>query len=182
VAYITVTWASSHYGETRAKRQDVEVPSATTRPASSPTRTPPTSIDHPGEGPLPVIVSTDQNRGLSIGIRVRCERTTEAFADWQLRTYETIERAYLDAAQAYDTAVRAQESRDVFVSSGPAEINRSIESRELKRGCQTVLTGQDFDLFGAATFDDDIPRISRAESLRRPLRSSGSRSASSGPC
>lgn len=169
-AYITVTWASSFYGTHRDKRQDIEVAVGDNKTAviddEDETDVHELTIDNPGEGTLPVIVSTDQNRGLAVGVRVRCQRTTESFAAWQLRTYETIQSAYLDMASAYDTAVRAQQARDVFVSSAPESVNRAVESRELKRGCQTILTGQDFDLFGAVSFDDDIPRISRAESLR----------------
>jgi hypothetical protein len=169
-AYVTVTWASSFYGENRTKKQDVEVAVGDDKTGlitdEDATDVHEIGIDHVGEGPLPVLVSTDQERGLAVGVRIRCERTDDGFAAWQLRTYETIQRAYLERQAAYDSALRVQQSREAFVSMLPESVNRAIEMRELKRGCQTVMTGQDFDHYGSMSFpEDDLPRIDRAESL-----------------
>jgi hypothetical protein len=170
VAYVTVTWANSFYISNRDKKQDIEVAVGDDKSGiitdEDATDVHEITIDHVGEGPLPVLVSTDQERGLAVGVRIRCERTADGLAAWQLRTYETIQRAYLDQQAAYDSALRVQQSREAFVSMLPESVNRGIELRELKRGCQTLLTGQDFDLYGAVSFpEDDLPRIDRAESL-----------------
>lgn len=115
-------------------------------------------------GPIPIGISSDQRGGLTMAVRIRCDRTDEAYEAWRLTTYEAIRGGYLAELNAYDTELRLQEARQAYVSATAPDANRLIEMQELKRGCQTILTGQDFDLYGAVTFQaDDLPRIDRAD-------------------
>lgn len=172
VAYVSVSWAVSNYlGMTfpGAPEQDVEVVVAGRKVIIIDTNRDEShrlDLDVVRAGPVPVTVSSDQKWGAAVSVRVLCERTVEAFDAWQLATYETIRRAYLDQQAAYDSAIRVQQSRQTYAVTTAPDTNRLIEALELKRGCQTILTGQDFDLFGALTFPaGDIPRINRVQSI-----------------
>jgi hypothetical protein len=112
-----------------------------------------------------VAIGAKQVTGIGVALRVVCYRTEDAYRDWQQRTFEAIQQAYLTKRAAYETALSLAQIRSGFVANTPSEVNRAIEVRELTRGCQTVLTGQDFDLFGSLeTPPGEIPRIDVDES------------------
>ncbi|SIM69458.1 hypothetical protein [Micromonospora cremea] len=121
-------------------------------------------LDQVLPGPLPVGISADQRGGLTVVVRVRCERTDAAYDAWRLRAYETIRASYLTQLAAYENDQRLRLARAVYRSEQPSEINRRVEQLELKRACQSVLFGHEFDQFGSLTFPaDDAPRINRLE-------------------
>jgi hypothetical protein len=111
-------------------------------------------------GNLPVAIGSKQVEGLAIAMRVIAFRTQEAYQAWQHNTFERIQQAYLAKRSEYQTAQSLAARRQAYTADTPPEINRDIEVRELTRGCQTVLTGQDFDLFGSVLHEPgDAPRI-----------------------
>ncbi|MFF4880200.1 hypothetical protein [Micromonospora sp. NPDC000668] len=121
-------------------------------------------LDQVLPGPLPVGISADQRGGLTVVVRVRCERTTAAYEAWRLRAYEAIRASYLTQLAAYDNDQRLRLARAVYRSEQPSEMNRRVEQLELKRACQSVLFGHEFDQFGSLTFPaDEAPRINRLE-------------------
>ncbi|MGV9370392.1 hypothetical protein [Micromonospora tulbaghiae] len=121
-------------------------------------------FDSPVPGPVPIGISTDQRGGLTVVVRVRCTRTDGAFAAWRLRAWETIRAGYLAQRSAYDNDQARRQARTAYQASGSAAGLRQLEMLELKRACQTVLTGQEFDLYGALdTPDDEAPRIDRMQ-------------------
>ncbi|MFD6714803.1 hypothetical protein ACIA8B_28620 [Micromonospora chalcea] len=116
-------------------------------------------------GHLPVAIGSQQVNGQAIAVRVIAYRTPEAFKAWQQSTFDLIQQAFLSLQSAYDTAVSVAQVRQGYAASAPPEVNRAVEVRELTRGCQTILTGQDFDQFGALdTPPDEAPRIDLDES------------------
>ncbi|MEU5906628.1 hypothetical protein ABZ780_19930 [Micromonospora sp. NPDC047467] len=122
------------------------------------------SLDQVLPGALPVGISADQRGGLTVVVRVRCERTAAAYEAWRLRAYEAIRASYLAQVAAYENDQRLRLARAVYRSEQPAEVNRRVEQVELKRACQSVLFGHEFDQFGGLTFPaDDAPRIDRVE-------------------
>ncbi|GAB3935421.1 hypothetical protein GCM10027614_10120 [Micromonospora vulcania] len=138
-------------------------------------------LDQVLPGPLPVGISADQRGGLTVVVRVRCERTDAAYEAWRLRAYETIRASYLAQLAAYDNDQRLRLARAVYRSEQPPEMNRRTEQLELKRACQSVLFGHEFDQFGALSFaDDEAPASTVWRSPPRRTRSSSARTCSSG--
>lgn len=111
-------------------------------------------------GNLPIAIGSQQVNGLAIAMRVIAFRTDEAMNQWQHDTFTRIQQAYLSRLAEYETAQSVAQMRQGFTAVTPTDVNRSIEIRELTRSCQTLLTGQEFDLFGSiSTPLDDAPRI-----------------------
>ena len=111
-------------------------------------------------GNLPIALGSKQGSGAALAMRVIAYRTDEGLKAWQQRTFETIQQAYLTKLSTYEAEVAVAQIRAGYTAVTPSEVNRSIEVRELTRGCQTILTGQHFDLFGSVAFPaDDAPRI-----------------------
>ncbi|MCC7052949.1 MAG: hypothetical protein IT355_06740 [Gemmatimonadaceae bacterium] len=171
-AWATVTWGLSQ-GEydtkdsgTTQNTQAVEIVIGSDKATISDSGDSGAEFDLNGEvgGPLPIAVSADQRGGFAMAVRVKCQRTREAFEAWRLKTYETIRAGYLSLQQQYETALSVAEIRQAYAATTPSDMNRTIEMRELKRACQTVMTGQDFDLYGAMTFPaGEIPRVDASE-------------------
>jgi len=173
VAYVTVTWSLS---ENEYKTEEGSPPQAvqiaisedriTVNDADDSDGEITVNIDHEIAGPLPIGISSDQRGGLTVVVRVLCVRTNDAYEAWRLHTFETIRAGYLSKLEAYETELRLQQTRQAYISATSPDANRLIEIQELKRGCQTILMGQDFDLFGAVNFPTDgIPRIDRFQTL-----------------
>jgi hypothetical protein len=106
-------------------------------------------------GEIPVALHIADCWGYTIALEVLCERTAEAFAKWQLATFESIERAYLQRLSQYDDALAAAEAARGFPLTGrnPFE-NRLTERAELKRNAIAMLSGQRFEAFDAV---DPLP-------------------------
>jgi hypothetical protein len=114
------------------------------------------------QGDLPVAVYVGEVWGYSFSLEVLCELTEEAFARWQLETYEAIIGSYLDLKARYDEELAAASTRlRVAILSRPPEGNRETERTELKRGAISLLTGQHFESYDAidADPDDGLPEI-----------------------
>jgi len=167
-AYVTVTWAleeGEYTAEDGSPPQAVQIAIGEDRITENDGSTGEVTValDHVIPGPLPIGISADQRGGLTVVVRVRCERTAAAFAAWQLRTWETIRSGYLAQRSAYDNDQARRQARAAYTSNQPAAMNRAVEMLELKRACQTVLTGQEFDMYGSLDDPDEDPRIDRLE-------------------
>jgi len=167
-AYVTTTWGLESGEDGIEKTQAVQIAVGeehfvlNDEPASAEATV---SLDREIGGPLPIGISTDQRGGLTVVVRVRCERTEEAYEAWRLRTYETIRAGYLARLEEYETALRLRTAREGYAALTPPDTNRLVEMQEMKRGVQTLLTGQDFHAFGSVNFPaGNLPRIDRPES------------------
>ncbi len=166
-AYVTTTWGLSEGEGGITQTQAVQVAVGERRvwmndEDANAERT--VGLDREIGGPLPIGISTDQRGGVTVIVRVRCERTDEALDAWRLRTYETIRAGYLAMLEQYETDLRLRAARQGYVAATSPDQNRLIEVQELKRGAQTLLTGQDFHAFGSVNFPTgNLPRMDRME-------------------
>lgn len=93
---------------------------------------------------LAVSASTFDMAASSFNVSVFCERTTEAFEQWQNETYNAIMEAYQDRVNEYNDAQNQEIIQDgdtVKLKFNPLQ-NRAIEKRELKRIAIELLTEQ----------------------------------------
>lgn len=113
----------------------------------------------PLSGELPISVSFNGNRAVSVHVTVYCQRTPEAYTKWQIKTYKALLEGYQKMKSEFDEQVAVEGIRQANQIQGFApERNRAIERNEIKRSVISVLTGQHFDLFGAIQ-DGDFPEI-----------------------
>jgi hypothetical protein len=87
---------------------------------------------------------------LSLSIEIFCERTERAFGAWQLKVHAAITQAYLAKKQAYEQALaQAQAAAGTVIAGRNPEFNQRLVANELRKQCLTLITGQQFDAFGA---------------------------------
>ncbi|MER7459963.1 hypothetical protein [Micromonospora sp. NPDC126480] len=85
-------------------------------------------------------------RSLMINVVIWCTLTGEAFAQWQLKTYNTIMNAYKKELMNFEEQLAAaQIQQGVEIGGNPPQINRAIEREELKKGVVTLWTGYRYD-------------------------------------
>jgi hypothetical protein len=98
-------------------------------------------------------------------VTVYCERTEQAMERWQIKTYKALIEGYQKMKSRFEEQLAAARVRQSGqVQSFPPQRNRAIERTELKRGVLTMLTGQNFDLFGAVQ-DGEIPELDLSQAL-----------------
>ncbi len=99
-------------------------------------------------------------------IEIFCELTEQAFEAWQLKVHATITQAYLAKKEAYEQALaQARATAATTVAGRNPEFNQRIVANELRRQCLTLLTGQQFDGFGALELSAEgyaQPNLSRS--------------------
>lgn len=103
------------------------------------------------KGPIEVGILAYDHKAAIVSVELHCNRTAEALAEWQLKTYEAVATAYRLLKDAYDAAVKAAEENAESETSSDlsSDAKREIEKGELKRGALTMLTGSDFSDRGA---------------------------------
>jgi len=84
-------------------------------------------------------------------VTVFCTLSLEKFQQWQIKTYNSIMNAYNDQKSRYDNAVETARIRagDYQISGTNPLMNRECEKTELKKGCISLLTAQNFETFDA---------------------------------
>ncbi|MBI5900724.1 MAG: hypothetical protein HZB40_16030 [Rhodocyclales bacterium] len=99
-------------------------------------------------GTVPITAFLFDIVAATIGLRVTCQRTPEAFAAWQSATWTKLKQANDKARDAWTAelgaAVNAVQALRVELSSGQ---KREIERTELKRGSLNLLLWNGFDQF-----------------------------------
>jgi len=104
------------------------------------------------DGSIPVVAHGYSVAAVAVTIEVLCTRTPEAFAAWQLSTFNAIVGAYNELKSQYEAALSRLElnaQQGTGIAGRNPATNRDIERRELKRGSLSLLTGQHFDAFDA---------------------------------
>jgi hypothetical protein len=87
---------------------------------------------------------------MSAAIEIFCTRTERAMTAWQLKTHAAITQAYQAKTQAYEQALsQARTGAEAVIAGRNPRFNRTLMSNELRRQCVTLITGQQFDSFGA---------------------------------
>jgi hypothetical protein len=86
-----------------------------------------------------------------VTINIFCVLTLEKFQEWQINTYNSIINAYNDQKSRYENAMEAARIRAGYSQIGGTNpfMNRECEKTELKKGCISLLTAQNFETFDA---------------------------------
>ncbi|MDQ3855712.1 MAG: hypothetical protein M3281_04870, partial [Chloroflexota bacterium] len=107
-------------------------------------------LPHHTQGSLPIGLYFHDVWGFAVAFEVVCERTPEKLAEWQLKTYEAIMRAYFELKAQYDEQVAAATAQAGIALPGRnPQRNRAIEQAELKKAAITMLRGGHFEDFNA---------------------------------
>lgn len=120
------------------------------------------------EGKLPVSLYLNQVWGYAVTLQVVCERTEQKLMEWQLKTYESIMRAYYELKAQYDEQVAAASARaGIQLPARTPLQNRLIEQTELKKGVITLLRGSRFEGFDAVEpGPEQYPEIDIPQALK----------------
>jgi hypothetical protein len=104
-------------------------------------------------GSIAMGIKTLSAEAFTVEIEVNCQRTDRALAAWRLKTFDSIVQAYQKQLRDYQEALAAREveAANNIQGRNPLENERLVRA-ELKKGALTVLTAQQFDLFGAIGF------------------------------
>jgi hypothetical protein len=87
---------------------------------------------------------------MSASIEIFCERTELAFAAWQLKVHAAITQGYQAKIEAYEQALaQARAAAGTVIAGRNPEFNQRLVANELRKQCLTLITGQQFDAFGA---------------------------------
>jgi hypothetical protein len=101
-------------------------------------------------GSVAISFETGKMEEISANIEIFCYRTERAMAVWQLKMHAAITQAYLAKQQAYEQALaQARAAAGTVISGRNPGFNQRFVANELRRQCVTMVTGQQFDGFGA---------------------------------
>jgi hypothetical protein len=108
-------------------------------------------LDMSGEvGSAAFAYETGEVEALAATIEIFCERTDRAIEDWQQKVHAAIMQAYQAKLQAYEDALaEARTAVGTVIAGRNPDFNQRLVSNELRRQCLTLVTGQQFDAFGA---------------------------------
>ncbi len=100
---------------------------------------------------IPVTINSLRFYNYELLVNVYCTRSLEKFREWQIKTYNSIMNAYNDQKSRYDNAMEAARIRAGYsqISGTNPLMNRECEKTELKKGCISLLTAQNFEAFNS---------------------------------
>ncbi|HEY7577120.1 MAG TPA: hypothetical protein VH855_05950 [Acetobacteraceae bacterium] len=88
--------------------------------------------------------------GIAGSLEVFCERTDTAFHAWQLKAHAGITQGYQAKQQQYEQALaQAKAAAGTVIAGKNPAFNLRLINAELRRQCLALVTGQQFDSFGA---------------------------------
>jgi hypothetical protein len=99
-------------------------------------------------GIIPVAVEAFNISAYTVTITIFCELTLRSIAVWQEKTHATIMQDYQRLEDAYQKAV-GDAAAGVTIEGHDPLLNRDLMQTELKKTCITLVTGQQFEAFGA---------------------------------
>ena len=103
---------------------------------------------------------------LSLHLEILCKRTKEAYTRWQLDTFNSIIEAYRGLQLEYeDQKAQREFTTEVNIQGQNPQINRRIESTELKKHVISIMSGQHFESFDAMEEDHTAEGIHRYPQL-----------------
>ena len=92
---------------------------------------------------IPIAATATHKTNLAVSVEIKCERTDEAFMQWQLDTHEKIMQGYFTMKSEYEEKLAAAAIQQGIIASGRnPELNRKIEHDELKRQATNLLWSQ----------------------------------------
>jgi len=108
-------------------------------------------FDMAGEtGTLPLAFDMIQVETYAMTVEVFCQRTARALDAWRLKTHATILQAFVTKQAAYRQALAEAQAQAAGAAFGRNPgLNAQLINNELRKQCLTLVTGQEFDSFGA---------------------------------
>lgn len=101
-------------------------------------------------GSLPIAFDMYKVEAYSMTIEIFCQRTEHAMQAWRLKTFAAIEQAFVAKEAAYRQALSEAQAAAATAAYGRnPEINAQLINGELRKQCLTLVTGQEFEGFGA---------------------------------
>lgn len=100
------------------------------------------------QGDMEVAWASHYRHGCAVSLSVECVRTDATTRQWQAEVWSDINNAYLSEKRAYDSQLAYAQSTQTSFEDSPTA-NRLKEQRELKRAAITLMTDQDFSMFGS---------------------------------
>jgi hypothetical protein len=101
-------------------------------------------------GTVPIAFDMYEVESYAITVEVFCQRTTHALEAWRLKTFTAIQEAYLAKQTAYRQALSAAQAEAATAAYGRSPgLNAEVINSELRKQCLTLVTGQEFEGFGA---------------------------------
>ncbi|HEY2053636.1 MAG TPA: hypothetical protein VGH14_06845 [Solirubrobacterales bacterium] len=101
-------------------------------------------------GTMPVSFDTWEVESYAFNVEVYCERTEQSVEKWKLKTFAAIQEAYVQKQTAYRQALNAAQAEAATAAYGRSPgLNAEVINSELRKQCLTLLTGQEFEGFGA---------------------------------
>jgi hypothetical protein len=101
-------------------------------------------------GSVPIAFDMYQVEAYSMTIEIFCQRTEHAMQAWRLKTFAAIEQAFVAKEADYRQALSQAQAEAASAAYGRnPEINAQLINAELRKQCLTLVTGQEFEGFGA---------------------------------
>lgn len=103
---------------------------------------------------LPVSIGGSNISTYALNVEVACVVTEEQMKRWKIKTFQAIQKAYINMKTIYDQKMAAKETgAGITITGKNPNINREIEKTELKKQCIRILMencqGQKFGSFNA---------------------------------
>jgi len=118
-------------------------------------------------GTVPIAFDNYQVEAYSMTVEIFCERTQFALEQWALKTFAAIEEAFAAKQTAYRQALSAAQAEAATAAYGRSPgLNAEIINSELRKQCLTLVTGQEFEGFGALEMSSEgyaEPNLERTE-------------------
>jgi hypothetical protein len=100
-------------------------------------------------GGIPISLVTKNYENLSVVANICCLLTLGRYQQWQIKTFNSIMNAYNDLKARFDNAIASAriQAADTLIAGTNPLANRETEKIELKRGCISLLTAQNYETF-----------------------------------
>jgi hypothetical protein len=113
---------------------------------------------------LPMQVVAFESANYSVNVLVIFGRE-DAYAQWQINTYDQIAEAYQRQLADYEQRLAAAQSRveaeaqseETTIAAQPPSVNERVIRRELRRHCVSILRREGFDMFNST--EDTYPPV-----------------------
>jgi hypothetical protein len=98
---------------------------------------------------VPISLVIKNYETVSLVGNICCLLTLGRYQQWQIKTFTSIMNAYDDLKSRFDNAIAAAriQAADNLIGGTNPLANRETERTELKRGCISLLTAQNYDAF-----------------------------------
>ncbi len=100
------------------------------------------------EGSIDVAWAATVRYGIAVSLSAECALTDSGLKAWQIAIWQELHTAYLAEKRAFDSQLAYVQSTQSKFEDSPL-MNRLTEARELKRSVVSMLTEQDFGMFGS---------------------------------